>query len=262
MHRRGTAVEDLDPDDKAELLANIALIGQTGAKGFQIGYDERPVAGPFGQRVHLWTATAQYAGARVSSQGQNYTPMTAAHSLAQQLLGGAQCTGCRKLIALAEGGAMWRPGSRNLDGTPFTFEQAQQRGTCQWQREGEKWNRGCGPEVPADSTRERLAVALAVANVPTSVIRRARAGEFDDYLSDDPFALLTLATELEQNGYNELAQRVRDGEFDGTKAEADAWAASSEGKLAIAEVFGGPWSAEPPAGNRAERRRKARRKPK
>lgn len=101
-------------------------------------------------------------------------------------------------------------------------------------------------------TAERLAAALEEAGLPPELVERARAAEFDDYRSPHAMPLITLVSELRAIGTPAAAgiiQRVIEGEFDGTKAEADAWAASPEGRATFAELVGG---------NRAARRARRR----
>ncbi len=74
-------------------------------------------------------------------------------------------------------------------------------------------------------TTERLARALEAADDPVlaHMIVRARAGYYDDYKSTIAWPISELIHDLEQAGHPELAQRARDGEFDGTRQEAEEW---------------------------------------
>ena len=80
-------------------------------------------------------------------------------------------------------------------------------------------------------TTERLARALEAANDPTlaRMIALARAGHYDDFKSDIAAPIVALVNDLERAGHPELAQRARNGEFDGTIEEGQAWF-ESEGK--------------------------------
>ena len=85
-------------------------------------------------------------------------------------------------------------------------------------------------------TKERLAQALHAIG-EFELVRRARAGEFDDYECSSVTPKVDLVRALYLLGRDEataLALRVKDGQFDNTKEEADAWAASPEGR----KVFG------------------------
>lgn len=82
-------------DDDA-LIATVDLIGRTGAKGFEIGYLHEGV--PVEEAG--WYAHAQYRGARITEENHR-GPVEAAEALARQLLTGAMCNHCKKLVALS-----------------------------------------------------------------------------------------------------------------------------------------------------------------
>lgn len=101
-----------------------------------------------------------------------------------------------------------------------------------------------------ESTADRLAAALAaIPGVPAEMIRLARTGYFDDYRSPLALpltALLERLGELHQDAATPrtsrpllaaLAERVKSGDFDGTREEARAWAQSPEGQAAYAELL-------------------------
>jgi len=81
----------------------------------------------------------------------------------------------------------------------------------------------------------------------TEIAARARLGHFDDYFAPSEIAdgleLIHLVTELDRwsRGTNRAARlrarvviaAVKEGEFDGTKAESDRWAASADGQTAF-----------------------------
>jgi hypothetical protein len=91
-------------------------------------------------------------------------------------------------------------------------------------------------------TTERLANALAhIDGLPAHIIVWARKGRYDDYKSESPFPLNDLVRDLTRTGIPEAIQfcdRVKAGEFDGTKAEAAAWLASDEGQQAYRKLSG------------------------
>lgn len=93
-------------------------------------------------------------------------------------------------------------------------------------------------------TKERLARAMEQAMCPVPLIAAARAGRYDDYESDLAMPLVELVGELRALGQHALAERVVAGEFDGTKEESDAWAASPEGRAAFWELL--PFGAAEP----------------
>jgi hypothetical protein len=75
-------------------------------------------------------------------------------------------------------------------------------------------------------TKERLAQVLHAAGL-LDLERRARAAEFDDFESESATPIVDLVTALEDAGHPELATRARNGEWDATKEEAEAWAKKS-----------------------------------
>lgn len=89
-------------------------------------------------------------------------------------------------------------------------------------------------------TAKRLAAALVVALCPLEMVERARAGYYDDFLSDHGDNIGVLVRELRALGQHSLAQRAMEGEFDSTREESDAWADSPEGRATIRELTGGP----------------------
>lgn len=109
----------------------------------------------------------------------------------------------------------------------------------------------------AEHTTAKLARALsAIPGVPREMIRQAVEGYYHDYLSPlatpevqlvaDLRALASLpATPRDSRPLlRAVAQRVIAGDFDATKEEADAWAASPEGQETFAAlrddvIFGG-----------------------
>jgi hypothetical protein len=101
---------------------------------------------------------------------------------------------------------------------------------------------GPPPEPPpGESSTERLVQALEQATDPNlaEMIAKARAGYYHEYKSPLPMPLLQLVADLRAAGHEDLAQRVINGDFDTTKAEADAWAESAEGRGAFQELMGG-----------------------
>ena len=109
----------------------------------------------------------------------------------------------------------------------------------------------------AQHTTAKLAGALSeIPGVPKDMIQRAIDGYYHDYLSPLTFPEIQLVADLRELAsvpatprnsrplLRELARRVIDGEFDASKEESDAWAASPEGQetfrqLVDDSVFGG-----------------------
>lgn len=85
-------------------------------------------------------------------------------------------------------------------------------------------------------TKERLADALRAEGL-NELAARALTGEFDDYESPRATPLVDLYVELQKRGFVALADRVKNGDFDGTKEEAEAWAASPEGQKVFADFM-------------------------
>jgi len=89
-------------------------------------------------------------------------------------------------------------------------------------------------------TKDRLAQELRAINLEGMAVL-ASMGKYDDFLSDDAMAIVNLANELAKVGSVEalaLRRRVIGGEFDATKEESDAWAASPEGQEAFRMLMG------------------------
>ena len=73
------------------------------------------------------------------------------------------------------------------------------------------------------STKQRLAEVLESAGL-TEMADRARGVYYDDYESEVAMPIVQLVADLEARGHHALAKRARAGEWDGTQAEAEAWA--------------------------------------
>lgn len=104
-------------------------------------------------------------------------------------------------------------------------------------------------------TTEKLARALEAENDPrlASLIERARQGHYHDFLSPLPTPEFQLMADLTALGHTALAERVKEGEFDASKAESEAWGASPEGQAAYSELTGerpatAPGPAKPASG--------------
>ena len=84
-------------------------------------------------------------------------------------------------------------------------------------------------------TKDKLADALREADLP-EMAAKAATGWYHDFLSPLEMPCLQLANDLAAVGTPKaLAVRARhlNGEFDASKAESDAWAASPEGQRAL-----------------------------
>lgn len=89
-----------------------------------------------------------------------------------------------------------------------------------------------------EPTTEKLARALTFAGAPTAMIERARAGYYDDYKSPQAFPIMELVKDAEAAGLTAIAEAAKDGAFDATEEESDAWAASPEGRATFRELLG------------------------
>ena len=97
--------------------------------------------------------------------------------------------------------------------------------------------------LPEGHTARRLAAALAEAGAPPGMIRRAERGYYHDYLSPLAMPEVALVRELlsvaarsapeTREALAALARDVRDGKHDASRAEADEWARSGEGRATL-----------------------------
>ena len=112
-------------------------------------------------------------------------------------------------------------------------------------------------EKKPEHTTVKLANALReIPGVPQEMLKRATDGYYHDYLSPLATPEIRLVADLSELAarpatprksrplLREMAQRVINGEFDASKEESDAWAASPEGQetfrqLADDATFGG-----------------------
>lgn len=94
-------------------------------------------------------------------------------------------------------------------------------------------------ELPTST--KRLVDALKAQHNPklAAIIKRAERNDFHDFLSESATPCVDLVMTLQKLGFRALATRARNGEFDATREEADAWARSDEGRLTFAELTGG-----------------------
>lgn len=68
------------------------------------------------------------------------------------------------------------------------------------------------------------------------LLRRIEVDYYNDFFGVPDAPQYALAAKLEQVGLAQLIPRVIAGDFDGTRAEADEWAASPEGRGVRAEL--------------------------
>lgn len=243
---------DLLAADVAAVVAVSRLAGRSGAREFQ--FSCRDPDAPYEQRG--WWVTATYRGARLMADG-HATPAQACDALAARMLDRGECQGCGKLAFVA------RPeGYRVAD--EQMAARAKREGICRWRREGDRWLRACGALAPSGSSREKLARAMAAVGViPAEQIAAARDGRYDDYLSEYAFPQHLLLAELAPYGLEvaQLIEAVKDGEFDATSAESEAWMASPQGREVLAELLKSGGASKPSKGSKRDRHfREARRR--
>ena len=73
------------------------------------------------------------------------------------------------------------------------------------------------------ATKEKLALVLHAAAL-FEMEKAARAGRYDDFESESATPIVDLVRDLQERGCSDLAARAMNGEWDGTKEEAEAWA--------------------------------------
>jgi hypothetical protein len=72
-------------------------------------------------------------------------------------------------------------------------------------------------------TKERLAEDLRKARAPVDMIDRALAGYYDDYESPLGYPLHALVVDAEKARLHKIADKAKNGDYDGTLEEGRAW---------------------------------------
>jgi hypothetical protein len=73
-------------------------------------------------------------------------------------------------------------------------------------------------------SKEKLSAALLAHNPPlTEMAEKAKEGYYSDFDSPLPMPITQLVLDLEAAGATDLANQARNGEFDATEEEGDAW---------------------------------------
>ena len=94
-------------------------------------------------------------------------------------------------------------------------------------------------------TKDKLAMALLKAGAPESMVKKAEIGYYDDYLSPLATPIVQLVSDCRffikhgRPGLKDIVKRAKNGEFDATKEESEAWAGSAEGKETFARLMEG-----------------------
>jgi hypothetical protein len=79
------------------------------------------------------------------------------------------------------------------------------------------------------------------------MVLQALDGYYDDFKSPLAMPETQLLIDAREHGLTRIVEGVMNGEWDATKEESEAWAASPDGQAAFRELLGG---------NRAQRRRR------
>ena len=79
----------------------------------------------------------------------------------------------------------------------------------------------------SDRARDILAADLREAGAPSDMVIRAVGGYYDDF--DSPLAtpIMQLVEDALKAGLHGIAYMARHGKYDGTREEAEAWAAGA-----------------------------------
>lgn len=89
-----------------------------------------------------------------------------------------------------------------------------------------------------DASTQKLIQALQAANDAKlqPIIEKARSNTYHEFKTELMFPIRQLVEDLNQVGYEQLAQRAMNGEFDATEKEAREWSRSAEGQATFAEL--------------------------
>lgn len=221
-----------EPDS---LLALHDLAGRTGAISVEFGWNDNecPV-----EKVRWWARLTYPEGVSAELTDQE-TYDAALAGVARRVMHGGMCRGCDR-PAVVEGMPGMPHRVRLPDGSHVlhTLESLEESGICQWELKGARWERWCGDQAPAGSTRERLARALVEIRAHSMQVGAARSGRYDENLSPLAMPLVMLLEELLPYGERGqvLSKRVADGEFDTTAEENEAYWRSPKGSAEAREL--------------------------
>jgi len=91
-----------------------------------------------------------------------------------------------------------------------------------------------GPATKAAAERQAEAIRkIATTPEQKDLADRCEKGEFTDYSDDHICPMMALYTLCQKAGLSEIADRVKNGEFDADMQESNEWAASDSGKDAF-----------------------------
>lgn len=86
-------------------------------------------------------------------------------------------------------------------------------------------------------TKEKLAEDLRKANAPDDMVQRALQGYYDDYESPLATPIHRLVNDAIEWGLMDIANKARNGDYDGTKEESEAWLNSNPEMKDIIDSF-------------------------
>lgn len=95
-------------------------------------------------------------------------------------------------------------------------------------------------DKPLPASTAKLVSELVIAGAPEHLLANARNGIYHDFNSPLPCGITQLVADLDAAGLTALARRARDGEYDATRAESDAWAASPDGQATFRKLLPPP----------------------
>jgi len=94
-----------------------------------------------------------------------------------------------------------------------------------------------GPATQAAAKRLADAISASARNkAHRRLAERAAKGEFTDYSDAHTCPITTLYSMCRRLGLNDIADRLKNGDFDATPEESDEWARSSSGQSAFAKL--------------------------
>lgn len=114
---------EMTTDETDRLHAAVDVIGRTGAKDFEVGFDDEAPTNA------CWYARCDVVGVGNTSVAGITDPASAAEKLARKLINGGTCSHCGRTMTLV----IWiKPG-----------EDALYPAQCHWRRTRKRWERGC-----------------------------------------------------------------------------------------------------------------------
>lgn len=88
-------------------------------------------------------------------------------------------------------------------------------------------------------TTAKLAQALRETGASNVMIARAEAGYYDDFKSPLATPIMQLVADARAEGFENIAIRAMNGEWDAQQWEAKAWAQSPDGQAVMKQIMKG-----------------------